>query len=471
MYDLSPGHSPLLQLPDELIISVAFYLNLIDLGNFRLSCKAIDAALFDPFAREHFEKRQFMVEHSDLDTLVSIARSHRVAPYLKDLLLLTLWHPFGSDPWHNPNVYGTGLDTNDDSIADTDATAPHWLPRNVMLASGQARDMLVYALLRLPSLEAVGIRDYISARTDRPGACTRSLPNNVSLTTSEQSCLVFELLLAAIHRAPSARPVKLEVILRHRIMSTDAFRMPLPNPAFMDSPYAGAPLMSVTRLLLTVSLDQGSEPHIAGSRNRSIRRLTNFLQSGVPNIEMLRLNFRPRDALTDHFLHRLTNLEPLPGASLPLPYVTRLELGMLCARSQVLCSVLSRWPLKAFTLWRVDLLTDRHATPDDPTWSNFLIQLATALPTTIESAMIGSVGQFEHNVRSNFPRTRIAFATIDQPADDSAEQTHESIVNYDTRRLGQPISYWLSELAQRVKILNATVARADSGGESDESDE
>lgn len=457
MCDQALRSSPLLRIPNELITSVAFYLSLADLGEFRLSCKAVDAALFHAFAREHFETRQFMVEHSNLDTLVWISQSLRVAPYLKHLLILTLRYDLQSDPRH------------------VDAINDRWLPYNILLASGQARDMLVYALSRLPNLVRVGIRDYVSIRADRPGSCTRSLSVERDFTSSQQTFLVFELLLAALHRAPSAKPVELEVISRHRVMSTAAFRTPIPNAAaFIDSPYAGAPLTSVKKLLLTVSLDQGTQLNVPGTRSSSINRLIGFLQSGVPNIEMLRLNFCRQDVLADQFFHQMATLRPLRGASSFLPHITRLELGVLSAHSQTLVNVLSRWPLKGFALWRVDLLNDHFATSSDPAWSNLLLELSTAMPATIEAAMLGSVGQIKENSSGYYPQARIAFATVDTPAGapaNSTDQTCEWIVNYELRRQGQSIGDWLRGLAQRVRVQVTTAIGLDSDGESDVSDE
>lgn len=49
--------SPLLRLPQELLIRVASYLTTPELGNLRVVCKEVESRLFESFAYEFFHKR------------------------------------------------------------------------------------------------------------------------------------------------------------------------------------------------------------------------------------------------------------------------------------------------------------------------------------------------------------------------------------------------------------------------------
>lgn len=74
--------SPILELPQELILRVAAYLNTVELGALRRTCHGIETSLFDSFAREFFTKRQFMLEQNSLEALVGIADHPTLSPYL-----------------------------------------------------------------------------------------------------------------------------------------------------------------------------------------------------------------------------------------------------------------------------------------------------------------------------------------------------------------------------------------------------
>jgi hypothetical protein len=72
----------ILRLPPELLLRVANRLNTFELGHFRRTCKYVETSLFEPFAREFFTKRQFMIEDVSLQALVGIANHRNLSRYL-----------------------------------------------------------------------------------------------------------------------------------------------------------------------------------------------------------------------------------------------------------------------------------------------------------------------------------------------------------------------------------------------------
>lgn len=72
----------MLRLPPELMLRISTYLNTVELGSFRLTCKDVERNLFKSFALEFFTKRQFMIERVSLDALAGIANHPTLAPYL-----------------------------------------------------------------------------------------------------------------------------------------------------------------------------------------------------------------------------------------------------------------------------------------------------------------------------------------------------------------------------------------------------
>jgi hypothetical protein len=164
--------------------------------------------LFDSFAKEFFTKRQFMVEHVSLQALVAIARHPTLSPYLNEVIISaqTLSFSNGQD-W------------------DWDST---FVPRQVLLDSGIARDMLVDAFSKLPNLRTVGLRDYDGLGRVRDGAEARwrsygwSFGRDTSTSHGGERHLhvasaatILPLLLRALGIAGS-RPRSLEVFLRRR---------------------------------------------------------------------------------------------------------------------------------------------------------------------------------------------------------------------------------------------------------------
>lgn len=64
-------------IPPEIIGNIVSsnILTTIDYGNLRLTCKHVETSLFDPWSREFFSKKQFMITEFSLQALVDISKS------------------------------------------------------------------------------------------------------------------------------------------------------------------------------------------------------------------------------------------------------------------------------------------------------------------------------------------------------------------------------------------------------------
>lgn len=118
-------------------------------ANRRRSCKHVEKHLFESFAKEFFTKRQFMIEHASLKTLVEISNHPILSQRLEEVLIST-------------DMFDDAL--NMDPKYSLEFTSREWL-----LRSGQARDMLAEAFSKLKSLRSVGLRDYNAIGRSREG--------------------------------------------------------------------------------------------------------------------------------------------------------------------------------------------------------------------------------------------------------------------------------------------------------------
>lgn len=113
----------------------------------RRSCKQIEKQLFDTFADEFFTKRQFMVEHASLTTLVDIASHPTLSQRLVQVIIST-------EMFDMPSFW----------IGPTDH-----ISRDYLLHTGMARDLLAEAFSKLSNLKIVGLRDYNAVGRNREG--------------------------------------------------------------------------------------------------------------------------------------------------------------------------------------------------------------------------------------------------------------------------------------------------------------
>lgn len=132
-------------------------------------------------------------------------------------------------------------------------------------------------------------------------------------------------------------------------------------------------------------------------------RLKKFLHH-TPAVERLRLNFDDGTSpLLDWLSLRpktaVSQTQPAPAdytLPVPLAYVTTLELGMVRVSTSTLMSILDRFELRTFTLWRVTLDVDSRAQikpADGPNYgTKFMEMLAKASATQhVHRAMLGFI--------------------------------------------------------------------------------
>jgi hypothetical protein len=197
----------IMDLPAELIISISSHLTTPELGLMRVSCKRIEQTLFDDFAKEFFTKRQFMIEHDSLNTLVAIANHPKLSAHLTEVLIST------HRRWRTSNTTDEVIERRFNTMEPD---------HSVLIATGMARDLLREAFSKLPNLKSVGIRDFDGKGRIRDGPRARwrswgwaAYPGEY-LTIMDDASQLFALVVTAIGEACAQIP-KVEVILRHTI--------------------------------------------------------------------------------------------------------------------------------------------------------------------------------------------------------------------------------------------------------------
>lgn len=277
----------LVQIPLEILTRITYFISTTDLGNVRLSCRALEQSLFNFFSHEFFRKKQFMVSTDSLQALVDIAKHPTLSPALKHVIICT------DRPHHNKWVQ----DRNDEARARLEiANADHMH----LLATGGLRDMLADAFAHLTNLEIVDIRDFNSPsrRRDGYGAAWRSY-GAVTMAASTDSSInvgprgdqdpypsqIFGAVTTALAVA-EARPKSIEVLFRsgyHQAFALydTAFYIPPRMEASMSSLLAGLQSLHLT---VTLTHHWRFRPFI----------FQKFLAM-ASNLTWLRLNFNQTD--------------------------------------------------------------------------------------------------------------------------------------------------------------------------------
>jgi hypothetical protein len=157
--------SRLVQMPLEILLRITYFVSTTDLGNVRLSCKALEQALFAFFSHEFFRKKQFMVTSDSLQALVDISKHPTLSPTLEHVIIGA--DRLGRSP-------GSGLSGPDYTKYEENAaqlrlaTADH----ENLLITGGLRHMLAEAFANLANLKTVDIRDFNATSRSRDGLGT-----------------------------------------------------------------------------------------------------------------------------------------------------------------------------------------------------------------------------------------------------------------------------------------------------------
>jgi hypothetical protein len=332
------------------------------------------------------------------------------------------------------------------------------ISREVFLATGRARDLLVEAFSKLPNLRCVGLRDYEGHGRYREGMSAKwksygwSLRDNVTHHRGKYAPpdTILPLLLYALSKA-SIAPTNLETFLR---------RARLPDCSFDLSclPPDVAPVLSGLRALL-LSLDD--EQSIHGAQvNTAHRHLKNFLQR-TPFLEHLRCNFSQNATGSDSFLRWLGTPSGVTNKAEPPPitldHLTTLDLGNLCMKPDTLLQVVAKVPnLKALSLWKVVLLNTEVRGSGVPSstgrvWSDCLPKLGKAFqaPKGVNKVMIGYAVERSDTLQHYISDMKFAGKmTIDQN-DGKKFEDPEPQVSY-RKRVGSSVQDWFEDIGSKV---------------------
>ncbi|OAL56356.1 hypothetical protein IQ07DRAFT_581713 [Pyrenochaeta sp. DS3sAY3a] len=405
----------LLTIPLELLVSISSFLPTQDLASLRLTCNQIERSLYEWFSKEFFTKKQFMLTHPSLQTLIDISKHASFSQKLTHVIIGT-------------NIYEDIPMRFRDSQAATKFIQGLEDQRNLM-SIGLDREMLTEAFERLVNLNTVGIRDFHSTNRIRDGeraswsswgAPTVYRETGVQLQFGRQSssgfggfggtaernnfpARVFSTLLHALGKA-GRTPSEVEVLLR--ISGLPDYAFSLPNYLL---PTADPILQSLTTLLLNVNLNpQSYHTHSNGNPcdPNAGRALRHFL-SHTPNLKHLRLNFEKHMvAHNAQFLQWLS--EPVPDTSsqtrdyfdpapIALPFLKQLNFGQLIVVPAILTDVITKFAstLEDLSLWRMGL--DAHALPPPghkPNyWADVFTKLSTIPQLELTHLMVGMLQQ------------------------------------------------------------------------------
>ncbi|KAI6829792.1 hypothetical protein KC332_g8730 [Hortaea werneckii] len=461
----------LLQLPPELLLRMSDCLTTSELGNLRLTCKAVESTLFDTFAKEFFTKRQFMIEQNSLQTLLDIANHPTLSPWLTQVII-------GADVLrHSPDM------AHRSSCANYRA---EYLERQTLLNTGLACEMLVEAFSKLPNLQTVGLRDYYGGcsgsgrERDGPNAVWRSYGWSCNMSEDEYQdqkglsrhlTTIFDipgpllpLILQALGRA-NARPQNLETFLRRRSklvpLSFDVFNR-LMAPSIIPI------LAGIQRLMLSISeLNLGSAgPGVDSSEEKTRSLLIQQFLEHTPNLQCLRLNFASDRSSADSILEWLGRRPHLSSFKhspivVRIPAVqfnnlTELDLGMVSIHKTALVDVITKFNLKSLNLWKVSIKEPKDFPEDEvgSLWPSFFTTLAERLlSNTLQSLMVGWPASLEYEQGTPHVEYTAMRFMIDGNHENRKPENVTPIVRYQAV-FGSDVQDWLKETAAKVATLD-----------------
>ncbi|KAJ4389020.1 hypothetical protein N0V93_006482 [Gnomoniopsis smithogilvyi] len=139
----------LAKLPRELLDHVSSFLPTPAFNNLRLACKLVENKIFPYWSNAFFKRKQFMITAFSLQTLVDISRHATLGPCMTHLII-------GLDYFRS--VGQQYANTRDDYQQFQDACDA----QELLLDTGAALQLLTTALLNLPNLESIDVRNFNS---------------------------------------------------------------------------------------------------------------------------------------------------------------------------------------------------------------------------------------------------------------------------------------------------------------------
>ncbi|KJX93205.1 f-box domain containing protein [Zymoseptoria brevis] len=439
----------IMDLPAELIIAISSYLTTPKLGEMRQYCKYIEQSLFESFAKEFFTKRQFMIEHDSLKTLVSIANHPVLSKRLGEVLIST----------QRRGQLISMTDTDMGRFVDAQEAV-----REILLASGIARELLQEAFTKLPHLQSVGVRDFDGKGRGRDGSHARwrswgwSTYRSAGLALDKNPSQVFALVMAALG---GSRISKLEVILRH----SDGLS---PNAFYVST--STAPMLAEAKSLM-LDVGQFSQQRDLPGDKVHAEALRRFLASSS-DLETLRLNFRNSagqpgaEKILDWLGEPVQSLRAQSTPPMLFAKLTQLDIGYAVVESSTLLAVLAKFALISFSVWKVEFLcinADSRTASDG--CLQFLADLASVLQlaSSVKSVKIGHITQIFHGL-GNWSRQCISFVPEGSKSDDQDCELQGEVTF--RARYGLSVAQWLESVADRV--WDWTVPQANRPDSSDE---
>jgi hypothetical protein len=399
--------SGLVQIPLEVLIRITHHISTTDLGNVRLSCKALEQGLFNFFAHEFFRKKQFMVLSESLQALIDISKHPNLSPFLRHVIIAT------DRP--TPRYYNSMNNSDESRDRNEVANADHMQ----LLAAGGLRDMLAEAFANLTNLETVDIRDFNSPSRNRDGSGTewrswgaRTLEEStgipiVAIARNDQDpylSQIFSAVTAALAVA-QARPKSLEVLVRAAGRFTS---FALHDQAFYIPPRMEAAVSPVLANLKSFHLTLGLT-HGAQTRPFMFQKFLSL----TANLTWLRVNFKNSSwdnqeevlswlALKD--THKPNG--PFGTAAIQLP-LERLDLGDADLKPETLLNLAVKFAptLTSLYLRRVCLInenSDRRTTKVNP-WDRSLSLLSKVRGLDLRSLNLSQIAHRSDGFRGNVP--------------------------------------------------------------------
>lgn len=387
--------SPFEKVPLEVLLRITHFLTTPELGNVRLTCRAIEQSLYTTFVNEFFTRKQFMISTMSLQALIDISKS-RLGCHLRKVHI-------GTDR------FAHALQVNGHS-ARTDKQADLYTDQFTMLATGDHVLMLAEAFRTLNNLEDIVIRDFNSNRRSRDGHNkhwtsygsttafreTGNRPGQSSGlawgpdTSTAYGSTVFASVLCALGQA-NARPKGIEHMSRSKNHLRDcAFNISSSRLASVTPV-----LENLEKLHIDVDLLGGSDfssDDAAGHSPSADKKLREFLLK-LKNIRHLRINETHSSVTGPGMLLKWLGEDasstsssptcPSPmGPSPEYPYIEELNFGMMNVEPQHLIAVAQKFApsLKRLELHKVTLrrhLPNGHTGPLPKVnfWNKFLGKL------------------------------------------------------------------------------------------------
>lgn len=438
-------------MPVEILLRITSSLTTVELGAVRLSCKKLEELLFSFFSREFFRKKQFMLSHLSLQTLIDISLHPALSRCLEHVIIAT-------DSFNPESLSFVHHAVPQQNMDYCIGAAEQWALTN----TGQDRAMLARAFSRLPNLHTVDVRDFnLNRRTrDGPhavwtsyGATTVRQTTGVQLRMrsarygDEYASHIFAVVLAALADA-AARPANLELVIRSH--GWGVYDASLYVPPWLE-PSLAPVLANLTKLHLCVVLSQNSRTSSISPQSPPGALFLQSFLGFTPNLTWLRLNLQNSTATVVHEFLSWLSLSVPDGASpkstslgspdpVSLPALEQLDLGNARINLSDLKHLISKFgrTLRGLSLVRI-YLVGSHSHPHERVnlWADLIRWLSGVGRGNLRSFNVREPWQ-----TNDFSQSEECFFQNGEDAGRSKERSYS----------GDDIGDFLGKLAKQVTV-------------------